>query len=350
VLGQRRLSKTLKIGDREKEESLMVLRLGTFILVAWLGALTVHPAAAQGRADTAYPNKPIRILVGFSAGSTTDIMARTLAQKMNENWGQPVVVDNRPSAGGILASGVVAHANPDGYTLLSVSAGHAVTAALYKKLPYDTLRDFAGVSRFATVPSILVVAPSSGVKSVKDLLALIRGKPGAYNYSSPGIGSANHLAGELFKSLAKVDVAHVPFKGIPEALTAPLQGGVLFNLSPIVNVLPLAKSGKLVALATSTGKRAAAMPDLPTIAEAGVPGYAFDPWFGLLTTAKTPRPVLNKLNAEVQRVFALPDVKERLLALGAEPNPNTPEQFDAYVKAEIAKFGRIIQDANIKVD
>ena len=297
-----------------------------------------------------YPSKPIRVVVGFSAGSTTDIMARTVGQKINEAWGQPVVVDNRPSAGGVLASSTVATATPDGYTLLSVSAGHAVSAALYSKLPYDTLRDFAGVSLFATVPSILVVSPSSGVKSVKDLLALVRSKPGAYNYSSPGIGSANHLAGELFKSLAKIEVAHVPFKGIPEAMTAPLQGSVLFNFSPIVNVLPLAKGGKLVALATSTGKRAAAMPELPTLAEAGVPGYVFDPWFGLLTTAKTPRPVVAKLNREVTRILGLPDVKERLLALGAEPTPTVPEQFDAHIKSEVAKFRKIIQEANIKVD
>src|SRR5262249_18230506 len=169
------------------------------------------------------------------------------------------------------------------------------------------------VTLLATVPSILVVGPGSGVKSVKDLVALARSKPGAYNYSSPGIGSANHLGGELFKSLAHIDIAHVPYKGIPEAMTAAISGAVLFNLSPIVNVMPLAKSGKLTALATSTGKRAAAMPELPTIAEAGVPGYVFDPWFGLLTTARTPRPIVAQLNREVVRVLSLPDVKERLL-------------------------------------
>lgn len=327
-----------------------------FVRNASIIAMLVTPLSGAAWAQTAaqsaqaFPNKPIRVLVGFSAGSTTDIMARTVGQKMTETWGQSVVVDNRPSAGGILASRVVAEANPDGYTLLSVSAGHAVTAALYRKLPYDTLRDFAGISLFATVPSILVVSPSSGVKSVKDLLALVRAKPGAYNYSSPGIGSANHLAGELMKSLAKIDVAHVPFKGIPEALAAPLQGSVLFNFSPIVNVLPLAKGGKLVALATSTGKRAAAMPELPTLAEAGVPGYVFDPWFGLLATAKTPKPVLAKLNQEVLRILGLPDVKTRLLALGAEPDPTTPERFDAHIKSEIMTFKKIIDGANLRVD
>jgi len=329
---------------------LHIARLG---LAATLCMGCAQPSWGQGRASDpaqSYPGRPIRVLVGFSAGSTTDIMARTVGQKMNEAWGQPVVVDNRPSAGGILASSTVASATPDGYTLLSVSAGHAVSAALYSKLPYDTLKDFSGVSLFATVPSILVVSPGSGVKSVKELVALARSKPGAFNYSSPGIGSANHLAGELFKSLAKIEVSHVPFKGIPEALIAPLQGSVLFNFSPIVNVLPLARAGKMVALATSTGKRAAAMPELPTIAEAGVPGYVFDPWFGLLTTAGTPRPLVAKLNREVTRILGLPDVKERLLALGAEPTPTTPEQFDAHVRSEVAKFRKIIQDANIKVD
>jgi tripartite-type tricarboxylate transporter receptor subunit TctC len=206
------------------------------------------------------------------------------------------------------------------------------------------------VSLVATVPSILVVSPDSGVKTVKDLVALLRAKPGAYNYSSPGIGSANHLAGELLKTTAKVDAAHVPFKGIPEALSAVVQGAVLFNFSPIVNVMPLAKSGRVVALATSTGKRAVAMPDLPTVAEAGVSGYRFDPWFGLLTTAKTPEPVLAKLNREVVRILDLPDVKQRLLTLGAEPSPTTPQEFDAHIKAEVAKFKKIIQEANIKVE
>ena len=314
-------------------------------------AQTAYAADARKNDSAAdYPARPLRIVVGFSPGSTTDILARTVGTKLQEAWGQPVIVENRPSAGGVMAAQTVTSATPDGHTLISVSAGHAVSAALYKNLPYNTERDFAGVTMLATVPSILVVAPGSGVKSVKELVALARSKPGAFNYSSPGIGSANHLGSELFKSLAKIDVAHVPFKGIPEALTASLTGTVLFNLSPILNVLPLAKSGRVIALATSTGKRALAMPDLPTIAEAGVPGYVFDPWFGLLTTAKVPRPVLTKLNGEVVRVLGLPDVKERLLALGAEPNPMTPAAFDAHVKAEIAKFSKIIRDANIKVE
>lgn len=297
-----------------------------------------------------YPSQPIRIMVGFSAGSTTDILARTVAAKLSEAWGKPVVVENRPGAGGVVAAQAVLSAPSDGHALMVVSAGHAVSAALYSNLPYDTERDFAGVTMLATVPSILVVAPNASIKSVKELLAHARSKPDAYNYSSPGIGSANHLAGALFSSLGNIQVQHVPYKGIPQALQAAMTGEVLFNFSPIVNVLPVASSGKVVALATSTSKRALAMPDLPTIAEAGVPGYAFDPWFGLLTSSKTPRPVIAKLNREVVRILALPDVNKQLLTLGAEPAPMTPEAFDALVRDEIQKFTKVARDANIKVE
>src|SRR5918911_973890 len=205
-------------------------------VLAVLCALLAGAAAAQD-----YPAKPIRIVVGFSAGSATDILARTVGQKMNEAWGQPVVVDNRPSAGGVVASNMVATATPDGYTLLVVSAGHAASAAMFAKLPYDTLRDFAGVSRIANVPSILVVSPSLGVKSVNELVAMARAKRGQLNFSSPGVGSANPLAGELFKTLAGIEAAHVPYKGIPEAMSAVVANNVQFNFSPVVNVLPLSR-------------------------------------------------------------------------------------------------------------
>ncbi len=295
-----------------------------------------------------YPTQPIRILVGFSPGSTTDILARTAGQKMFEAWRQPVLVDNRPGAGGVGAANAVATAAPDGYTLLVVSAGHAATAAMFSKLPYDTLKDFAGVSRIANVPSILVVSPALGVKSVKDLVALAKAKSGQLNFSSPGVGSANHLAAELFKILAGVHAVHVPYKGIPEAMTGVVSGAVQFNFSPVVNILPLSRDGKLVALAASTGKRSAVLPDVPTVAEAGVSGYVFDPWFGLLAPAKTPKPLLSKLSGEVARIVGLPDVKERLLSLGADPAPTSPEGFDAYIRGEVAKFQKIVQEAGIK--
>jgi tripartite-type tricarboxylate transporter receptor subunit TctC len=312
-----------------------------------LVAALILPVCSGALAQS-YPTKPIRMLIGFSAGSTTDVLARTVGQKMAEAWGQQVVVDNRPGAGGISASTTVATATPDGYTLLMVSAGHAATAAMFTKLPYDTLKDFAGVSRVANVPSILVVAPALGVKSVKELIALAKAKPGQLNFSSPGVGSANHLAGELFKTLAGIQAVHVPYKGIPEAVTAVISGSVQFNFSPVVNTLALSRDGKLLALAASTGKRSAAQPDVPTVAEAGVPGYVFDPWFGILAPARTPKALLARLNGEIARILQLPDVRERLLALGAEPAPTTPEGFDAHVRAEVAKFRKIVQDAGIK--
>ncbi len=295
-----------------------------------------------------YPSRPIRILVGFSAGSTTDLLARTLGSKIKDAWGEPVLVDNRPGAGGINAASVVASAAPDGYTLLVVSAGHAATAAMFPKLPYDTLRDFAGVSNIANVPSILVVSPALGVKSVKDLIALARSKPGQLNFSSPGVGSANHLAGELFTNLAGIHAVHVPYKGIPEAMIAVISESIQFSFSPVTNVTPLSHDGKLLALATSTGKRIASMPDVPTVAEAGVPGYRFDPWYGMLAPAKTPKPLLYKLSREVARIVGLPDVREKLRTLGAEPAPTTPQGFDALVRLEVVKFSKIVRDADIK--
>ena len=312
-------------------------------------ALSMAGAAASAADADAFPSQPMRIMVGFAAGSASDILARIVATKLGDAWAKPVVVENRPGAGGVVSAQAVLAAPPDGHTLLVVSAGHAVSAALYPKLPYDTERDFAGVSVLASVPSILVVATNSPVKSVKDLVAHVRQNPGG-QYSSPGIGSANHLAGALFGSLADVRVEHVPYKGIPQALQAAMTGEVLFNFSPVVNVLPAAAGGKVIALATSTAKRAAAMPDLPTVAEAGVPGYAFDPWFGLLASSKVPRPVVAKLNREVVRILGLADVKKQLLGMGAEPTPTTPEAFDAQVRDEIRKFAKLARDANIKVE
>jgi tripartite-type tricarboxylate transporter receptor subunit TctC len=204
------------------------------------------------------------------------------------------------------------------------------------------------VSRIANVPSLLVVSPALGVRSVNELVALARSRPGQLNFSSPGVGSANHLAGELFKTLAGIEAAHVPYKGIPEAMTAVVSGNVQFNFSPVVNVLPLSRDGKLLALAASTAKRSGLLSEVPTVSEAGVPGYVFDPWFGILAPARTPKPLLSRLSGEIARILELADVKERLRALGADPAPTTPEGFDAHVRAEVAKFQKIVRDAGIK--
>jgi len=321
-----------------------------FACVAACSAAFVATAPAAAADADGYPGQTMRIVVGFSAGSTTDILARAVAAKLQDVWGKPAVVDNRPGAGGVVASQALLAAPQDGHTLMVVSAGHAVSAALYKNLPYSTEKDFAGVTLLATVPSILVVPPDSTIKSVRELVAQLKAKPGGHNYSSPGIGSANHLAGAMFGSMAGADVLHVPYKGIPQALQAVMTGEALYNFSPIVNVLPAAKGGKVVALATSTSKRSAALPELPTVAEAGVAGYAFDPWFGLITSSGTPRPVIAKLNAEVVRILGLPDMQKQLLSLGAEPSPIKPEAFDSLIREEIRKFAQVVKDANIKVE
>jgi len=315
------------------------------IAAAALAALAAPLAAGQD-----YPARPIRVVIGFSAGSGVDVSARLITQKLNENWKQPVVADNRPGAGGTIAGGIVASANPDGYTLICISASHVIAPSLYLKLPYDTLKDFAGITTTVSLPNVLAVGPALGVKSVKDLVALAKAKPGQLLFSSGGVGSGTHFAAELFKSLAAIDVGHVPFKGIPEALTDAMTGRVQFTFSPVSSVLPLAKAGKVVALAVAPAKRVAVLPDVPTVAEAGIPGYKWDTWFGLLAPAKTPRAIVKKLNQEVNRILVLPDVRERWNAMGAEPIPVAPEEFDRYLADQVALIAKLAKAANIKAE
>ena len=318
-------------------------------LSAALAALMLVSPAAFPQAES-FPSQPLRIVVGFSAGSTTDILARAVASKLTDAWGKPVVVENRPGAGGVVASQALLSAPGDGHTLMSVSAGHAVSAALYKSLPYDTERDFAGVTLLATVPSILVVPADSSATSVKELLAAIRAKPGAYNYSSPGVGSANHLAGALFSSLGELQVQHVAYKGIPQALQAAMTGEALYNFSPIVNVLPAAKGGRVRALATSTSKRSVAMPELPTVAEQGLPKFEAVSWYALMAPAGTPAAVVDRLNAESARALAKPAIKEKFAAQGLEPGSGKPQDLAATIRTETARWSEVIRKQNIKPD
>ena len=316
----------------------------------FLAAISIPPAALAADPAAGYPNRPIRIVIGFSAGSTVDVSARVIGQKLTETWKQQVVAENRPSAGGIIAGQMVAGATPDGHTLLSVSASHAVAPAMYTKLPYDTARDFAGITTTVSVPAVLIVSPALGVKSVKDLVALAKAKPGQVLFSSAGIGSATHFSAELFQSLAGISISHVPFKGIPEAVLEAAVGRVQFMLSPTTNALPFIKDGRLLALAVTPAKRIAVLPDVPTISEAGVPGYRWETWFGLLAPAKTPRPIVAKLNQEVTRILSLPESKERWTTLGADPVPIAPEAFDRFVVEQIALFTKLAKAANIKAD
>ena len=298
------------------------------------------PALSQ-----AYPTKAIRLIVPFTPGSASDILARTVAEKLTKSLGQGVYVENRPGAGGVIGTGLVAKAEPDGYTLLVVSAGHVVNPFLYGNLPYDTLKDFAGVIPLGSLPSVLAVSQMLGAKSVKELVALAKSKPGSLNYSSGGIGSASHVNAEKFIAATGVEAVHVPLKGANDMVTETLSGRTQFGFIPIVAALPMVKAGKLPALAVSSKVRSGALPDVPTIAEAGVPGAEFNFWIGLLAPAKTPRDIVAKLNGEIGKILQSAEVRERLALLGAEPMPLTPIQFDAFIREEHGSLGRIIKPA-----
>jgi len=311
-------------------------------------ALPVHAAQPGAARGGEYPLKPIRILVGFTPGGGPDITARYIAQKLTEEFKQQVIVDNRPGAGGTIAANLAATANPDGYTLLSVSSAHAVAPAIYAKLPYDVLRDLAGISLSAVSKYVLVVAPSSGFKSTKDLLAAARAKPGQLNFSSAGTGSGTHFAAEQLKSMAKIDVVHIPFKGIPEAVTEAMTGRVQFFMAPIANAVSLIREGRLTGLGVSSLRRDELLPNVPTIAESGVPGYDSVLWFGLLTAGKTPRPLINTLNREVARLLGDAELRKRWAPIGLDPRPTTPAAFDKLIAEDIVLYARLAKAGNIK--
>jgi tripartite-type tricarboxylate transporter receptor subunit TctC len=317
-----------------------------------VAAACVAAAMLQASAWSAenFPARPIRMLVPFSPGSATDFFARAIGQKMSENWGQQVVVDNRPSAGGVIASQLLLSSAPDGYTLMMVSIGHAVNASLYSKLPYDTVRDFAAITFVADVPNVLVAAPSLRLKSVRDLIELAKSKPGQLNYGSAGVGSGTHMNGEQFKLAAGINVVHVPFKGTPEALTNTISGSVQYFFAPITAAVPLVKSQKVTGLAVTTKQRSPILPDIPTVSEAGLPGFDFNLWTGLLGPAKMPKDLRDKIYKEVVRILALPDMKERLLTQGATPHTMAPAEFDAFIRTEVQRLAKIVKASGARAD
>ena len=312
--------------------------------------LALAPLAALSQPAGDYPSRTIHILVGFTPGGGPDITARWIAQKLGDAWKQQVIVDNRPGAGGTIAAGTVARAAPDGYTLLSVSSAHAVAAAIYPKLPYDTFKDLSGITETASSSYVLVVAPSLGIKSLRELISAAKAKPGQLNFASAGVGSGTHFAGEMLKAMAAIDVVHVPFKGIPESLTETLTGRVQFFMAPMANGVNLVREGKLTGLAVSSAKRDLLLPDLPTITEAGVPGYESVLWFGLLTSSAVPRPIVNKLNSEIARILRSAETYERFTPIGMTPRPMSPEEFDTLIRNDVAVFSKIAREANIKAE
>ncbi len=322
---------------------------GLIMLLAATAACSAAPTAIAASQDVAkFPERPVRIVIGFTPGGVPDITARTIAAKLTEGWKQQVIVDNRPGAGGTIASQIVASSNSDGYTLLSVSNAHSVAPAIYPKLPYDTLKDFAGITMTANGPALLLVSPAIGVKSAKDLIALAKAKPGQLNFSSAGVGSGTHFGGELFKSTAGIDVVHIPFKGIPEAITETMAGRVQFFLSPLASAIGLVKDGKVPAIGVTSLKRIPQLPDIPTVAESGLPGFRWDYWYGMIAPAKISRPLLARLNKDITDTLNQPDVRSRWIALGAEPSPSTAQAFDKFIADDIATFTAIARKANIK--
>jgi tripartite-type tricarboxylate transporter receptor subunit TctC len=297
-----------------------------------------------------YPQHPVRMIVPFSPGGTSDTLARILGQKMTETWGQQVVVDTRPGASGIIGTEIAAHAPADGYTLLHGNLSQFATNPYLYKIPYDTFRDFVPLTQVGTAPQLLVVNPSLPVKSVRELIQLARSKPGALNFGSGGAGTLAYLGGEMFRLQANVKIVHVPYKGTVLALNDVVAGAVQILFSDMPIALPHAKSGKLRAIAVTGAKRTPLFPEMRTVAESGVPGYALDNWWGILAPRATPHDITAKLAAEIMRIHTLQEVRERYATLGVEARSTTPEQFAAYIKSEAAKFSKVIRESGAKVE
>ena len=322
---------------------------GSGLILLFLGVLgALGGLGGEGAFAQNYPVRPIRMIVAYPPGGGTDIVGRMMAQKLGENLGQTVVVDNRGGATGNIGTELAARATPDGYTLLMGNvAPNAINVSLFKKLPFDPVKDFAPVSLVAVTPNILVGQPSLPVKTVKDLVALAKAKPGALNFPSAGVGSSSHLAGEMLKTLAGIDMVHVPYKGGGPALIALLSGQVQIMFATLPAAMPHVKSGKLRPVAVTTSRRSQALPELPTIAESGVSGYEAATWYGLLAPAGTPKAIVGRLHAEIVKILAT-DTRQFLMAQGFEPAGTAPAEFAGYIKSEIAKWGKVIRDAGIK--
>ena len=321
--------------------------LSTLLLVLGIALSMVASDAARSQG---YPSKPIRILVPFSPGSQTDVLARVIGAKVAENSGQQVVVDNRSSAGGIVAGGILVNASPDGHTVMLTSNAFAVSAALYTKLPYDPLHDFSGTGQVASAPLVLVVAPGLGVRSMKELIALAKQKPGQLSFGSAGTGSGTHMGGEQFKFAAGIDAVHIPYKGTPEALVDTMAGRIQYWFSPMGPAFSLIRDGRLLALAVTTAQRSPVLPEVPTTAEAGLPGFEHDAWYGIFAPGKTPRAIVAQVNGAMARVVGLSELKERMGSQGVVMKPSTPEEFRKLVASDIASMSKIVKAAGIRVD
>lgn len=320
-------------------------RIIGIVLAACLAAV-VQLASAQ-----AWPSKPIHWIVPFAPGGTTDILARTIGEKLATALGQPVIVDNRPGAGGAVGAEIAARAAPDGYTLVGGTIStHAINASLYGKLPYDPVKDFAPITLIARVPNMLVINPKIPARDVRELIALLKADPGRYTFASSGNGTSQHLSGELFKTMTGVEMQHIPYKGSPPALQDVIAGQVSMTFDNITTAWPQAKAGPLRALAVTTAKRSSVAPDVPTLAEAGLPGYEVGSWQGVFAPAGTPPAIVRRLNTEMVGILRMPEVRDKLIGLGAEPVGNSPEEFAVLVRSEVAKWADVVKKSGAKVD
>jgi tripartite-type tricarboxylate transporter receptor subunit TctC len=320
----------------------------------WLPQLVVSAAVLLGLYGNAwtqgFPSKPIRVIIPFGAGSATDIVPRIVFERLSTQLGQAIIVENRPGAGTTIGAGAVAKAEPDGYTLLATSSAHTISPAVYPNLPYDTANDFAAIAAFGSLTTVLVISPSKGFKTIQEMIAAAKAKPGSFNYASVGVGSATHFSVERLRLSAGFEAVHIPFKGGPEALTEVIAGRVEFYFCPINTALPFVREGKLLALAVNSPIRAAALPDVPTTIEAGYPNSDYAVWLGMLAPAKTPREIVDKLNRETIKALQMPMIKEKLAKAGIEPMIMTPAEFNTRIKADIVTNGALAKAAGIKAN
>ncbi len=317
----------------------------------WINTILLAAAALPWLSINAmaadFPARPIRIVVGFTPGGQPDIFSRMIGNKLSETLGQPIIIDNRPGAGGSIGTKIVADATPDGHTLLCVSASHVI-APNVRKLPYDPQKDFSGITQIYNASYLLVAAPALKLKNVKELIALAKARPGSLNFGSAGTGSGTHFAAEVFKAAAKIDVVHVPYKGIPEPMNATMANRVQFFMAPLASSVSLVRAGRLTSIGVTSAKRVAIYPDIPSLAESGLPGFSFDSWGGLLAPSKTPRAIVNRLNREVTAVLKSAEITKSMRALGAEPAPMSPEVFDRKIAKELREIAAIAKSAGIR--
>ena len=324
------------------------MRIGGILFFSAL-LFAAAPALAQPAGES-YPSKPIRLILPFPPGGGTDILGRIIAERLTTQLGQPVVIENRGGAGGNVGAEAAAHSAPDGYTLVLVAPSLAISPSLYTKLNYDPVKDFAPVSLVGSVPNVMVINPGVPARNLAEFIALAKSKPGGMNFGSGGPGTSNHLAGELFNIEAGVKLVHVPYKGVNLAMNDVIAGQVQLVVIGIPAALPFIRAGRLRALAVVAPKRLAALPDVPTVAEAGLPNYEVTTWYGVLAPAGTPKPIVARLNAEIVRVMHAPDLQERFAATGTEPRTSTPEEFAEFIRQEMAKWGKVVRQAGLKAD